>query len=62
MPEDCWVEEYYAPMQSRSEEFLSRHNNSEEAIAIIQAEQREIDLYSRFKAYCSYGVYIATKI
>lgn len=49
-------------MQSRSEEFLSRHNNSEEAIAIIQAEQREIDLYSRFKAYCSYGVYIATKI
>ncbi|HAZ00333.1 MAG TPA: SAM-dependent methyltransferase, partial [Opitutae bacterium] len=38
------------------------HNNSEEAIAIIQAEQREIDLYRRFKAYCSYGVYIATKI
>jgi len=62
LPEDCWVEGYYAPMQSRFEEFLSRHKNSEEAMAIIQAEQKEIDLYSRFKAYYSYGVYIATKI
>ncbi|MCC5794483.1 MAG: class I SAM-dependent methyltransferase [Chromatiales bacterium] len=62
LPENCWVEEYYAPMQSRFEEFLFRHKSSGEAMAIVQAEQKEIDLYSRFKAYYSYGVYIATKI
>jgi len=62
LPEDCWVKEYYAPMQSRFEEFLSRHKNSEEAMAIVHAEQKEIDLYRRFKAHYSYGVYIATKI
>jgi SAM-dependent methyltransferase len=62
LPEDCWVEEYYAPMQSRFEEFLLRHKNSEEAIAIVHAEQKEIELYRRFKAHYSYGVYIAKKI
>jgi len=62
LPEDCWVERYYAPMENRFEEFLLRHKNSEEAMAIVQAEQKEIDLYNRFKDYYSYGVYIATKI
>jgi ubiquinone/menaquinone biosynthesis C-methylase UbiE len=62
LPEDCWLEEYYAPMQSRFEEFLSRRGNSEEAKAIVHAEKKEIDLYRRYKAFYSYGVYIATKI
>lgn len=61
LPEDCWIQEYYTPMQSRFEEFLSRHQNSEEAMAIVHAEQKEIDLFRRFKAYYSYGVYIAVK-
>jgi ubiquinone/menaquinone biosynthesis C-methylase UbiE len=61
LPEHCWLEEYYAPLQSRFEAFLSRHGNSEEARAIVHAEQKEIDLYRRFKAYYSYGVYIAKK-
>lgn len=62
LPEDCWFEQYYAPMQSRFEGFLSRHRNSDEAMAIVRAEQKEMDLYSRYKAYYSYGFYIATKI
>jgi ubiquinone/menaquinone biosynthesis C-methylase UbiE len=62
LPENCWVEEYYAPMRSQFEEFLARHKNSEEARAIVHAEEKEIDLYSRCKAHYSYGFYIATKI
>jgi SAM-dependent methyltransferase len=61
LPEECWLEEYYAPMQNRFEEFLSRHGNSEEARAIVDAERKEIDLYRRYKACYSYGVYIAQK-
>ena len=61
LPEYCWLDEYYQPMQARFEGFLNRNGNSEEARKIVSAEQREIDLYERYKAYVSYGVYIARK-
>ena len=61
LPEYCWLDEYYQPMQARFEGFLNRNGNSEEARKIVSAEQREIDLYEKYKAYVSYGVYIARK-
>jgi ubiquinone/menaquinone biosynthesis C-methylase UbiE len=61
LPEQCWLNEYYRPMQARFEEFLTRHENSDEARAIVAAEQREIDLYETYKSYIGYGVYIARK-
>ena len=62
LPENCWLEQYYRPLQSRFDDFLSRNGNSEEAQAIVAAERHEIDLYARNKAHVSYGFYIARKI
>lgn len=62
LPEHCWLDQYYHPMQTRFGDFLNRNGNSEEARAIVAAEQREIALYERYKAYFSYGVYIAKKL
>jgi len=61
LPEQCWMDQYYRPMQARFEEFLNRNGNSKEARSIVAAEQREIDLYERYKAHISYGVYVAKK-
>jgi hypothetical protein len=41
--------------------FLSRHGDSEEARAVVEAERHEIELYEKYKAHYSYGVYIARK-
>jgi SAM-dependent methyltransferase len=62
LPENCWLDEYYRPMQKRFPGFLRRHANSEEARAVVAAEEKEIQLYERHKAYFSYGVYIALKL
>lgn len=62
LPEHCWLDQYYRPLQARFEDFLNRNENSEEARAIVAAEQREIDLYEMYKAHISYGVYIARKL
>jgi ubiquinone/menaquinone biosynthesis C-methylase UbiE len=62
LPEHCWLDAYYQPMQARFEGFLNRNGNSEEARSIVSAEQREMDLYEKYKAYVSYGVYIARKM
>lgn len=61
LPEHCWLEQYYRPMQARFDDFLSRHGNSAAARAVVEAEQVEIDLYERHKAHVSYGVYIAKR-
>jgi ubiquinone/menaquinone biosynthesis C-methylase UbiE len=62
LPEHCWLENYYRPMQNSFKDFLNRHGNSEKARAIVEAEYREIELYEKYKAYYSYGVYIARKL
>ncbi len=62
LPEYCWLDNYYGPMQNSFSEFLKRNNNSEEARAIVDAEENEITLYEKYKSYYSYGVYIARKI
>ena len=61
LPEHCWIDQYYRPMQARFEDFLNRNRNSEEARAIVAAEQAEIELYETYMAYISYGVYVAKK-
>jgi SAM-dependent methyltransferase len=62
LPEQCWLDEYYRPMQDRFEDFLNRNENSGEARAVVAAEQREIDLYETYRAHISYGVYVARKL
>jgi cyclopropane fatty-acyl-phospholipid synthase-like methyltransferase len=61
LPEHCWIDNYYKPMQQRFPDFLARHGNSEAAGEIVAAEENEIGLYERHKAFVSYGYYIARK-
>lgn len=62
LPEHCWLENYYQPLQSRFDEFLSCHNHSDDARALVEAEKQEIKVFEKFKAYFSYGFYIARKL
>jgi SAM-dependent methyltransferase len=61
LPEHCWVDNYYEPLESRFDTFLAEHA-SEEARAIIDAERHEITCYRKYHRYYSYGFYIAQKV
>ena len=61
LPEHCWRENYYQPVQDSFQEFLARHAYSSEAQALIDEETEEIALYDRYNAYFSYGFYLAQK-
>jgi len=61
LPESCWLENYYAPLKAGFEAFLERNNHAVAAQEIVAAELTEIELYEKFKAFYSYGVYIARK-
>lgn len=62
LPEHCWLDNYYRPMQERFPAFLDRHGSSEAARAVVAAEETEIALYERHRAFVSYGYYIARKV
>jgi len=62
LPEHCWLDNYYRPMQQRFPAFLARHEHSRAARAVVAAEEQEISLYERYSAYVSYGYYIARKV
>jgi SAM-dependent methyltransferase len=62
LPEYCWLDNYYRPMQNRFKSFLKRNDNNEKARAIVEAENREIELYEKYRTHYSYGVYIARKL
>jgi ubiquinone/menaquinone biosynthesis C-methylase UbiE len=62
LPEYCWLDNYYRPMQDSFKDFLHRNGNSEEARVIVEAENREIELYEKHKTHYSYGVYVARKL
>ena len=61
LPQRCWLENYYRPLQRGFDAFLARHAGSEQARAIVTAEEREIALYEKYGEHYSYGFYIARK-
>lgn len=62
LPEHCWLENYYHPMQDAFADFLARNGHNKDARAIVLAEETEIALYKKYRTYYSYGVYIARKL
>lgn len=59
---ECWMDEYYGPLEAGFEAFLERHAHSAQARAIVESEREEIELYRRYGEYYSYGVYVARRI
>ena len=62
LPQRCWLDNYYRPMQARFADFLSRNGHSDPARAIVEAEGNEITLYERYSDYYGYGYFLAKKI
>ena len=61
LPQHCWLDNYYRPLEQRFDAFLERHENSEEARATVAAEEFEISMYERYAQFFGYGYFIARK-
>ena len=62
LPESCWLDNYYRPLQHQFPDFLARHPGNEQAASIVENEESEIALYEKHKRFYSYGMYIARKV
>lgn len=61
LSKECWLENYYIPLENGYDAFLKRHKDNETAAEIIAAEKKEVALYKKYSDYYSYGFYIAQK-
>ena len=61
LSQECWLNNYYRPLEESFDAFLNRNGNSETARALVAAEREEISLYTKYRDYYSYGMYIAEK-
>lgn len=62
LPESCWLENYYRPLQARLPAILEQYEHSDAVRACVEAEEHEIALYERHSAHVSYGFYTARKV
>ncbi|MEM8837757.1 MAG: class I SAM-dependent methyltransferase [Pseudomonadota bacterium] len=61
LPNACWLENYYRPLQQAFPDFLERNNHTQPARALIEAEEKEIEIYERYSDFFSYGFFIAKR-
>lgn len=61
LPQNCWIENYYAPINSRIEAFIKKHNGKLEVSKFMEWERLEYAMYEKYKQYYSYVFYIAKK-
>ncbi len=61
LPENCWLVNYYRPLQDSFPDFVARQKNDERATTIVESEKKEIALYKKHKSYYGYGMYVAQK-
>jgi ubiquinone/menaquinone biosynthesis C-methylase UbiE len=62
LPENCWLDNYYLPLEKSIQAYLSQHQVEEAARQFIQEQLEEQALYQNNKAYYSYEFYIARKV
>ena len=61
LPENCWTDEYYAPMQKRYDSFAKKHGETEEVKALMDAHRHEAEMYDKYGEHYSYGCFIGKK-
>lgn len=61
LPDTCWTDNYYQPMNGIIESFLSDHDHSESARYFVERIREEMDLYDRYGGYFGYIFYIGRK-
>lgn len=61
LPEDFWWRDYYQPLQERIMALRQRYTGDREALALLEAEQRAVDLYRVHSQWYGSAFYLMQK-
>lgn len=58
LPEEDWLEEYYAPLERRLESLRRDHGDDPELLEVIEASFHEMDVYRRHPGVWGYEMFV----
>ena len=61
LPENCWIEHFYAPHKNAEKIFLENNAGNQSAIELIENQRYEAEMYYKYKEYYGYVFYIGKK-
>jgi len=61
LPENCWTDHFYAPQVDAQEAFLEENADNRSAVAFVENQRHESQLYYKYKDYYGYVFYIGKK-
>jgi hypothetical protein len=61
LPENCWLEHFYALQVAAQEIFLKKYPGNKTAEELIANQKHEAQLYQKYKAFYGYVFYIGKK-
>ena len=61
LPEDAWWDLYYNPLEKRLKKLRIKYKNNQEALNMIQEEQKEINLFRKYNKWYGSVFYIMQK-
>jgi len=61
LPENAWWIEYYGPLEERIKNLRQKYINDLDALAMFDKEQREIDLFTKYKRWYGSAFFIVQK-
>ncbi|MFW6369809.1 MAG: class I SAM-dependent methyltransferase [Bacteroidota bacterium] len=62
LPENCWIDHFYAPQAEAQKKFLQKHPGNKAAEEFIENQRHETRLYHQYKEYYGYVFYIGKLI
>jgi len=51
LPDDFWGRDYYDPLERRIEHLLEKYSDNAEALAILDRERYDVDLYNKYSRW-----------
>ena len=58
LPESAWWDHYYVPIQQKLPALYDKYRDDADALAVVQMEESEIELYRRYSSYYGYVFYV----
>lgn len=58
LPESDWWDGYYMPIEKKLTALREKYKGNPEALAVIELEEREIEIYRKYSAYYGYEFFV----
>jgi len=61
LPDSAWWDDYYTPLGARTVALRAKYEDDEEALAVIESTEQEIEIFRRYSAFYGYTFFVAEK-